>query len=129
MTHSKPEFYAHIHEQLEALLDGHRWWVSNLAQVSSLLYHSYAGSALYGLLSEETTTPVVNWCGFYLRPDGAGPLVLGPYHGRPACVTIQAVKGKGVCADAFVTDTGVVVTDVDAYPGHIGEWPVTPATQ
>lgn len=49
------------------------------------------------------------------------PLVLGPYQGRPACVTIAPVAGRGVCADAFVKESGVVVPDVDAYPGHIGE--------
>ncbi|CAK9780496.1 GAF domain-like protein [Cutaneotrichosporon oleaginosum] len=114
---TKKEFYAHIHEQLRALLDGHRYWVSNLAQVSALLYHSYLGTSLYGL--QEGTTPVVNWCGFYIRPAGEANLVLGPYAGRPACVTITPKAGRGVCADAFVGEKGVVVQDVEAYPGHI----------
>ncbi|BEJ14119.1 hypothetical protein CspHIS471_0312930 [Cutaneotrichosporon sp. HIS471] len=115
---TKKEFYAHIHEQLRALLDGHRYWVSNLAQVSALLYHSYLGTPLYGLL-EGGTTPVVNWCGFYVHPAGEANLVLGPYAGRPACVTINPKAGRGVCADAYVSEKGVVVQDVEAYPGHI----------
>ncbi len=121
LTSSKNEFYAHIHEQLRALLDGHRFWVSNLAQVSALLYHSYLGTPLYGLL-EGGSTPVVNWCGFYVRPAGVANLVLGPYAGRPACVTITPKAGRGVCADAYVGEKGVVVTDVEAYPGHIGRF-------
>ncbi|WOO76764.1 Protein YtsP [Vanrija pseudolonga] len=120
---TKAEFYAHVTEQLELLLDGHRYWVSNLAQASALLYHSYAGSELYGLADNHT--PVVNWVGFYVQPSAEpvkgkpAPLVLGPYAGRPACITISPVAGRGVCADAFVNDAPVVVGDVDAYPGHI----------
>lgn len=112
-------------EQLELLLEGHRYWVSNLAQASALLYHSYAGSELYGLADNHT--PVVNWVGFYVQPKPEpvngkpAPLVLGPYAGRPACITISPVAGRGVCADAFVKDVPVVVGDVDAYPGHIGQ--------
>lgn len=118
----KPAFYAHVHEQLRALLDGApRFWVSNCAQAAALLYHSYAGSALYGLHASTGAAPVVNWVGFYVRPDPAADLVLGPYHGRPACVAIAPRAGRGVCADAFVHNATVVVPDVDAYPGHIGE--------
>ncbi|GFZ50593.1 hypothetical protein JCM24511_08351, partial [Saitozyma sp. JCM 24511] len=147
--HRKPAFYEHVAEQLEALLDGSTYWVSNLAQASSLLYHAYLSSPLYG--SDHTPSnsspdspppqpqlpqPVVNWVGFYLqhpRPSrkragaGAGatagaapaPLVVGPYNGRPACISIAPVAGRGVCADAFVNAQGVVVRDVEEYPGHI----------
>lgn len=48
-------------------------------------------------------------------------LTLGPFNGRPACVSITPKAGKGVCADAFISQKGVVVTDVEEYPGHIGE--------
>lgn len=122
--------------------------VSNLAQASSLLYHAYLSSPLYG--SDHTPSnsspdspppqpqppqPVVNWVGFYLQhpgPSRAGaaagagagaapaPLVVGPYNGRPACISIAPVAGRGVCADAFVNAQGVVVRDVEEYPGHIG---------
>lgn len=37
------------------------------------------------------------------------------------------MKGKGVCADAFVTGQTVVVEDVHEYPGHIGELAHQPA--
>ncbi|KAL7420534.1 hypothetical protein Q5752_004485 [Cryptotrichosporon argae] len=122
---TKPAFYAHIHAALLSLLEGHRFWVSNLAQAASLLYHAFAGSALYGL--DGPGAPVVNWAGFYIHPPStasastvpAKPLVLGPYHGRPACITITPTAGRGVCADAFVKAEGIVVSDVEAYPGHI----------
>lgn len=36
---------------------------------------------------------------------------------------IQTKPGKGVCADAFLKNETLVVGDVHAYPGHIGELP------
>ncbi|OCF37295.1 GAF domain-containing protein [Kwoniella heveanensis BCC8398] len=47
------------------------------------------------------------------------PLLLGPYQGRPACLSINPIKGKGVCADAFLSRSTLIVDDVEAYPGHI----------
>ncbi|RSH90854.1 hypothetical protein EHS25_010030 [Saitozyma podzolica] len=155
---TRSAFYEHVAEQLEALLDGSTYWVSNLAQASSLLYHAYLSSPLYGsdqppsdssphspTQPPQPPQPVVNWVGFYLqhpRPSRAGaaasagagagavagagvgaaapaPLVVGPYNGRPACISIAPVAGRGVCADAFVKEQGVVVRDVEEYPGHI----------
>lgn len=113
----KEQFYAHVHEQLRALLSDSTFWVSNLAQTSALLYYSYAGTPLYGL---NGSSPVVNWVGFYIQQHGEGDLIVGPYQGRPACAVVKAKAGKGVCADAFVGNKGVVVTNVDEYPGHIG---------
>ena len=64
--------------------------------------------------------------GFYLYPPSTSPpaltpVPLGPYHGRPACVSFVPKGGKGVCADAFTSAKPVVVSNVDEYPGHIGE--------
>ncbi|KAK1925632.1 GAF domain-like protein [Papiliotrema laurentii] len=121
---SKSEFYDHVTEQLVALLDGSRYWVSNLAQASALLYHAYASSPLYGL-QPNSSTPVINWVGFYHLPlpltssSQGQNLTLGPFHGRPACLSITPKAGRGVCADAYVSGKGVVVSNVDEYPGHI----------
>ncbi|CAD6564527.1 MAG: hypothetical protein TREMPRED_005405 [Tremellales sp. Tagirdzhanova-0007] len=96
--------------------------VSNLAHTSSLLYHSYLSSPLYGLHPDRPYTPVVNWVGFYVRPPSSTSphhLDVGPYNGRPACTSINTVPGKGVCADAFVSGRERVVPDVSVYPGHI----------
>ena len=64
--------------------------------------------------------------GFYVHPpeqpdSRAGPLLLGPFCGRPACQLIQTKPGKGVCADAFLKAETLLVGDVHLYPGHIGE--------
>ena len=46
-----------------------------------------------------------------------GGLVLGSFQGLPACVRIAV--GKGVCGTAARDKRTIVVTDVDAFPGHI----------
>lgn len=48
-------------------------------------------------------------------------LLLGPFCGKPACQFINVEKGKarGVCADAFLQEKTVIVSNVDTYPGHI----------
>ncbi|KZS98539.1 GAF domain-like protein [Sistotremastrum niveocremeum HHB9708] len=118
---SKAEFWAHVLEQLTALIEGQRNWISNLANASALIYNSLLAFEQFGAESRA-----VNWCGFYLEsqlfpissPD-ADLLLLGPFCGKPACQFIRAEKGKGVCADAFVSREVVIVDDVNAYPGHI----------
>jgi GAF domain-containing protein len=68
----------------QALLAGQRDAVANSANLSSLLFH---------------TLEDVNWAGFYfLRGDR---LVVGPFQGKPACVSIPL--GRGVCGTAAAT--------------------------
>ncbi|TAE29565.1 MAG: GAF domain-containing protein [Candidatus Kapaibacterium sp.] len=98
----KPSFYKELHTQTEHLLDGERDMIANLANVASLLYHSFAQ---------------VNWSGFYLWKESANELVLGPFHGKPACVRIAS--GRGVCGAAVERRATVLVEDVEAFPGHI----------
>lgn len=71
--------------------------------------------------------------GFYLVPSLVSPalasasppksLLLGPFHGRPACLSVSLVapstRPVGVCAQAFLSRETVVVPDVEAHPGHI----------
>lgn len=115
--------------------------ISNLANVSSLLWYAYA--------SLPPPSSSVNWTGFYIRddkfpalaspvsspplPDGdtlsgvtisttySSPeeqqLLLGPFHGKPACQEIRF--GKGVCGSAAATQETVLVSDVMQFPGHI----------
>ncbi len=97
---SKPETYALLHEQAEALLHGERNAIANAANLASLIWHSLPG---------------LNWAGFYLF-DGT-ELVLGPFMGKPACVRIAL--GRGVCGTAAVRRVTQVVADVHAFPGHI----------
>ena len=55
------------------------------------------------------------WTGFYFVA-GADELHIGPYQGPLAC---QILKGKGVCLRATASGVPIVVSDVDAFPGHI----------
>jgi L-methionine (R)-S-oxide reductase len=96
----KREFYAELRIQLAALLEGETDLIANTANMASLLYHAL---------------PDVNWAGFYFLKGGE--LVLGPFHGKPACVRITL--GKGVCGSAAAARKSVLVEDVHAFPGHI----------
>lgn len=44
-------------------------------------------------------------------------LLLGPFHGKPACQEIRF--GKGVCGTAAAKQETVIVPDVLTFPGHI----------
>ncbi|KAF8629863.1 hypothetical protein AX15_003224 [Amanita polypyramis BW_CC] len=132
---SKAEFWQHVYLQLEALLGGQRHWISNLSNASSLIFNSLlAFPAHFGFDGSKA----VNWCGFYihsqyfpvprLQMDTSNDtksakecLLLGPFCGKPACqfISVEKGQGRGVCADAFLRRQTVVVSDVDAYPGHI----------
>lgn len=92
--------YRAIVQQAESLLAGQTDRVANAANLSALLYHS---------LDE------VNWAGFYFL--SGEELIVGPFQGRPACVTIP--MGKGVCGTAAQTHEVQRVADVDAFDGHI----------
>lgn len=87
-------------EQAAALLSGPRDPIANAANLSALLYHALEN---------------VNWVGFYFLKGGR--LVLGPFQGLPACVTIDL--GKGVCGKAAETGQVQRVADVHAFEGHI----------
>ena len=97
---SKPEQYAQLQAQAEALLAGERDPVANAANLSALVYHAL---------------PDLNWVGFYFF-DGR-ELVVGPFQGLPACVRIAL--GKGVCGTAAASRRTQRVDDVHAFPGHI----------
>lgn len=129
---TKRDFWEHVNLQANGLMNDSLSWVTNLANVSSLVYHSLMDFDRFGL-QERSPRPIVNWCGFYIDsclfpPNSTLPtgvedpnriLTLGPFCGRPACQLIKAKKGGGVCADAYLSRETLVVRDVDAYPGHI----------
>jgi L-methionine (R)-S-oxide reductase len=97
---SKPELYEEIARELGSLIAGEPDSIANLANASSLLFHSL---------------PDLNWAGFYLLKDGE--LVVGPFQGRPACVRIA--MGKGVCGTAALQRSTVIVPNVHEFAGHI----------
>jgi len=106
----KEEAYNQILEQAEALFDGQRNWVCNLANAASLLWHAY--KAL------PSPSCHVNWAGFYvLDSTTSDQLILGPFHGKVACQTIRF--GRGVCGTAAETAKTQLVPDVEQFPSHI----------
>src|SRR5262245_21658598 len=96
----KPELYAQLAHEMRSLIRGEPDWIANLANASSLLFHSL---------------PDLNWAGFYLLKNGE--LVVGPFQGKPACVRIA--MGKGVCGTAASRRASVLVQNVHEFPGHI----------
>jgi len=93
-------FYHEIASVVAAVTDGESDLIANLANTASVLYHMM---------------PEVNWAGFYLMRDGE--LVLGPFHGKPACIRIAL--GRGVCGTSADTQKTIVVGNVHDFPGHI----------
>jgi L-methionine (R)-S-oxide reductase len=92
--------YEGLLEQAAALLAGQNDVVANAANLSSFLFYSLED---------------VNWAGFYFLKNGQ--LLVGPFQGKPACVTIPL--GKGVCGKAAETGRVQRVADVHAFEGHI----------
>ena len=86
--------------QAEALLSGQQDLVANAANLAALLFHSLEN---------------VSWVGFYFEQNGE--LVVGPFQGKPACVTIP--MGKGVCGTAAETGKIQRIADVHEFEGHI----------
>lgn len=86
--------------QARALLSGQRDLVANAANLSSLLFHGMED---------------LNWAGFYFVKGRE--LVVGPFQGKPACVTIPL--GRGVCGTAAENQEIQRVPDVHAFDGHI----------
>lgn len=87
-------------QQAEGLLGVSTNRISNAANLSALLYQE---------LSD------VSWVGFYFLYGES--LMVGPFQGKPACVSIQ--MGKGVCGKAAVSGKTMRVADVEAFDGHI----------
>lgn len=83
-----------------ALLTGQRDLIANAANLAALLFHGLDR---------------VNWAGFYFHRGGR--LVVGPFQGKPACVTIPL--GRGVCGTAAATGEVQRVADVHDFEGHI----------
>ncbi len=92
--------YREAREQLEALCEPTGDLIANLANATALL--------------KDCISPA-SWVGFYVRRGDE--LVLGPFQGKVACVTIAL--GRGVCGAAAARRETMVVPDVEAFPGHI----------
>ena len=97
---SREDLYRAILPQIEAVMAGVDDLIANLANIAAILKQAFD----------------FHWVGFY-RTTAPGLLMLGPFQGPLACVTIPF--GKGVCGAAATTRETVIVEDVDQFPGHI----------
>jgi L-methionine (R)-S-oxide reductase len=98
--HDKDSDYAQLATELTGLLAGESDLIANAANTSALIFE---------------TVPGLNWAGVYFLKEGG--LIVGPFQGKPACVRIAL--GAGVCGQAAVRNTTIVVPDVHQFPGHI----------
>lgn len=86
-------------EQIKTIIDKDIPLVSNLSNISSLLFKM--GD--------------VNWAGFYMVDKDT--LYLGPFQGETACTVIK--KGKGVCGTCLERKESIIVPNVHQFKGHI----------
>jgi L-methionine (R)-S-oxide reductase len=94
--------YDLLERQVRELLRGETDFIANAANFASFVYHEL---------------PHLNWAGFYFTNAVDGELVLGPFHGRPACTRLPS--GRGVCGAAVARRDTIVVDDVTAFADHI----------
>lgn len=92
--------YNLLTKQLQSLIEDEQNLIAILSNTSAIL---------------NDNLDQINWVGFYLIENEE--LILGPFHGHPACVHIAI--GKGVCGTAVAEDKTQLVKDVHAFPGHI----------
>ncbi|HEY5776593.1 MAG TPA: GAF domain-containing protein [Xanthomonadales bacterium] len=100
MTGSDQFPWPRLIQQAEGLLSVTSNRISNAANLSALLYQELTG---------------ISWVGFYFLSGET--LMLGPFQGKPACVSIE--MGKGVCGTAAQSGKTIRVADVETFDGHI----------
>ena len=76
--------------------------ISNLSNLSTLLYDQFKGTS---------------WFGFYLVLKEEDVLYLGPYKGPLACTKIKF--GKGVCGISAKDKKSILVSDVSKFETYI----------
>lgn len=102
----KEETLSLVVDSYKALADS-SFWVLNLANASSLVWHAY-----------HSLNIPVNWVGFYTYNNQRRErLLLGPFQGKVACQTIEV--GTGVCGVAAACGETQLVPNVNEFPGHI----------
>lgn len=95
--------YASLAEEIEAVVEGETNLTARMATVAAMLAEAFDHFF---------------WTGFYVvDPMRGDQLVVGPYQGSLGCLRIDF--GKGVCGTAAARRETLIVTDVDAFPGHI----------
>jgi len=98
-TGSRTEVYEALIPQIASLISDEPDLTANLANIAAALKEAFG----------------FFWVGFYVAKEGQ--LVLSAFQGPIACTRIEF--DKGVCGRAYSTGEGIIVPDVDAFPGHI----------
>jgi L-methionine (R)-S-oxide reductase len=98
---TKPDAYALLEAQLDAVLEHINDPVAEMATMSALVHHGF------GHL----------WTGFYRVVEPGTLLRVGPYQGTLGCLDIAF--GRGVCGTAAAERRTIIVEDVSRFPGHI----------
>jgi len=93
--------YSLLVNQLAALLEGQRDFVTNQSQFAALIFHSLTD---------------ISWAGFYWSKENSH-LNLGSYQGNIACA--QIAIGEGVCGKVAQQKQAHLVSDVNQFDGHI----------
>jgi L-methionine (R)-S-oxide reductase len=97
---AKEEIYAALLPQIDEVTRGVDDLIANLANLAAILKQAFD----------------FHWVGFY-RTKSPGTLVLGPFQGPLACVTIPF--SRGVCGASATQKQTIIVPDVEKFPGHI----------
>ena len=98
MNYNREDKYKQLFPQIKALITKDRF-ISNLSTFSAFIYHEFS----------------FFWVGFYLLDKKE--LVVGPYQGPVACLSLP--YGKGVCWKAILNQKSIIVPDVDEFEDHI----------
>jgi len=101
VVESRTDQYQAVMARIEALLDGETDWIAAMATVACELHHAFDH---------------YHWTGFY-RAVAHDRLLIGPYQGGHGCLHIPF--SRGVCGAAARTRETQLVSDVEAFPGHI----------
>jgi L-methionine (R)-S-oxide reductase len=96
----KAEIYAALLPQIDAVTRDVDDLIANLANMSAILKQAFD----------------FHWVGFY-RTISPGQLILGPFQGPLACVSIPF--SRGVCGAAATQRRTIIVPNVEEFPGHI----------
>jgi GAF domain-containing protein len=96
---SKEEMYRSLLPQIQELIRNETDLTTQLANIAAALKQTFG----------------FFWIGFYVVQENK--LVLGPFHGPPACSHIAF--GKGVCGTAWKEKRTIIVPAVEQFPGHI----------
>ena len=142
---AKTTFYADLYESVKKRQQGERDSVCNLSNAAAAIYHGMHGSKVTcspnwsgfyltvdPAVEAEAEAGTENRSGGESKEEGEGSgegggggagggggglLLLGPFHGKPACKRIPF--DRGVCGAAATARKTQLVYDVHLVPGHI----------